>query len=118
MDAAMRIFGTAVLGREFYQGLASSRLEQVSANAIKAEFLGSGFAPLKDEDVRGIQVPTLLVSGQQSPGVFHRLLDRLEELLPHSERVEVRGASHIMHEDNAAAYNAALRSFLAMRQAA
>jgi pimeloyl-ACP methyl ester carboxylesterase len=73
---------------------------------------------LKDEDVRGIQVPTLLVSGQQSPGVFHRLLDRLEELLPHSERVEVRGASHIMHEDNAAAYNAALRSFLAMRQAA
>jgi pimeloyl-ACP methyl ester carboxylesterase len=118
MDAAMRIFGTAVLGREFYQGLASSRLEQVSANAIKAEFLGSGFAPLKDEDVRGIQVPTLLVSGQQSPGVFHRLLDRLEELLPHSERVEVRGASHIMHEDNAVAYNAALRSFLAMRQAA
>jgi pimeloyl-ACP methyl ester carboxylesterase len=118
MDAAMRIFGTAVLGPEFYQGLASSRLEQVSANAIKAEFLGSGFPPLKDEDVRRIEVPTLLVSGQRSPSVFHRLLDRLEELLPHSERVEVRGASHIMHEDNAAAYNATLRSFLATRQAA
>jgi pimeloyl-ACP methyl ester carboxylesterase len=118
MDAAMRIFGTAVLGPEFYQGLASSRLEQVSANAIKAEFLGSGLAPLKDEDVRRIQMPTLLVSGQQSPGLFHRLLDRLEELLPHNKRVEIRGASHIMHEDNASAYNAALHSFLATRQAA
>ena len=118
LDAAMRIFGTAVLGSEFYRGLSSSRLEQVGANAIAAEFLGSGFAPLKDEDVRGIQAPTLLVSGQHSPAVFHRLLDRLEELLPHAERVEVRGASHIMHEDNATAYNAALRSFLAKHRTA
>jgi len=118
MEAAMRIFGTAVLGPEFFQKMGSSRREQVNANAIKAEFLGSGFPPLKDEDVRRIQVPTLLVSGQQSPSLFHRLLDRLEELLPHSKRVDIRGASHIMHEDNAAAYNAALRSFLATHQAA
>jgi pimeloyl-ACP methyl ester carboxylesterase len=92
--------------------LASSRLEQVSANAIKAEFLGSGFPPLKDEEVRRIQAPTLLVGGQQSPGIFHRLLDRLEELLPHSKRVEIRGASHIMHEDNAGVYDRVVLSFL------
>jgi non-heme chloroperoxidase len=118
MDAAMRIFGTAVLGPEFYQGLSSSRQEQVAANAIKAEFLGSGFAPLKDDDVRTIRVPTLLIGGQHSPGLFHRLLDRLEELLPHTRRVEIRGASHIMHEDNVTAYDAALRSFLATHHAA
>lgn len=116
MDEAMRIFGTAVLGAEFYQSLSSSRLEQVRANSIRAEFLGSGYPPLKDAELRGMQVSTLLVAGQRSPGLFHRLLDRLEDLLPHTERVEIPGASHIMHEDNAAAYNAAVRSFLASHE--
>ena len=117
MDEAMRIFGTAVLGAEFYQGLSSSRLGQVRANSIRAEFLGSGFPALADEDLRGTHVPTLLVSGQHSPDFFHRLLDRLEELLPRAERIEIPGASHIMHEDNAAAYNAAICSFLAAHKA-
>ncbi len=90
MDAAMRIFGTAVLGARFYGELSSARLDQLRANAIKAEFLGSGFAPLNTEDVRTMQVPTLLISGQHSPRLFHRLLDRLAELLPHSQRVEMR----------------------------
>jgi len=117
MDRAMRIFGTAVLGAEFYRRLSSSRLDQVRANSIKAEFLGSGYPPLGDEDLRRMQVPTLLVSGQRSPNLFHRLLDRLEELLPHTERVEIPGGSHIMHEDNAVAYNAAVRTFLAAHEA-
>ena len=38
---------------------------------------------------------------------------RLEELLPQAERVEVPGASHLKHEENAAAYNAAAQFFLA-----
>ncbi len=118
MDAAMRIFGAAVLGPEFYERLSSSRREQVRANSIQAEFLGSGLAPVKDEDVRRIQVPSLLVGGQHSPRLFHRFLDRLEELLPHAERVEIRGASHIAHEDCVAAYDGAVRSFLAPRPAA
>ena len=40
-------------------------------------------------------------------------LDRMEELVPHTERVEIDGASHITHEDNVADYNEAVRSFLA-----
>jgi len=117
MDAAMRIFGTAVLGPGFYRGLSNARREQVEANSIEAELLGSGFAPLREDDVRRLAVPTLLVSGEHSPGLFHRLLDRLEELLPHTERVEIRGASHIMHEDNVAAYNGAVHRFLAAHHA-
>jgi pimeloyl-ACP methyl ester carboxylesterase len=112
MEAATRIFGRAVLGAEFYGRLSPSRVEQASANAIRAEFLGSGFAALDGEDLRTVRTPTLLVSGQHSPGLFHRLIDRLEELLPRTERVEIPGASHIMHEDNAPAYNAAVLSFL------
>lgn len=118
MDAAMRIFGTAVLGRKFYRALSDSRLEQVHVNAIRAEFLGSGFVSMKSEELRRMQVPTLLVSGQHSPALFHRLLDRLAELLPHTERASIAGASHIMHEDNGAAYNAEVQSFFVRQSTA
>lgn len=112
MDAAMRVFGKAVLGRDFFDRLSPSRLDQVRANAIPAEFLGSGLSKLDTHDMRAISAPVLLVNGGQSPSVFHRVTDRLEELLPRVDRVVVPGASHIMHEDNSPAYNAALLSFL------
>jgi len=108
----MRIFGRAVLGREAYGRLTAQRLEQVRVNTIEAEFLGSGFAPLPIEAVRSIRCPVLLVTGQRSPALFHRLTDRLAELMPHARRVEIAGASHMVHEDDAAAFNTALRSHL------
>ncbi len=117
MQAAMRIFGRAVLGDDFYSRLSELRLEQVRNNSIKAEFLGSGFAPLDDEDIRKIQTPILLITGERSPSLFHRLIGRLEELLPHTERIKIPAASHIMHEDNPRAYNEAVLSFLAIHQA-
>lgn len=120
MEAGMRLFGTAVLGREFYRCLPQSRLEQVRANlnTFKAELLGSGFPPLGADQVRSIQTPTLLVTGQRSPGLLLRLTDRLQELLPHTEQIEIRGTSHLMHEEDASAYNAAVLSFLARHHAA
>ena len=112
MEEAMRLFGTAALGREPYARLSEARKEQVRVNLFRAELLGSGFLPLEAERLRGIRTPTLLLTGQSSPRVFDRLTDRLEELLPRTERVEIPGASHIMHEDNATAYNAAVQSFI------
>lgn len=116
MNEAMRLFGTAVLGRESYQRLSEARREQMQANLIKAEFLGSGFLPLSVQEVRNIKIPTLLLTGQSSPPVFHRLADRLEELLPANERQEIPNASHIMHEDNPAAFNATVLDFLKKHQ--
>lgn len=118
METAMRVFGKAVLGEEFLQRLPETRLEQIRANAIKEEFLGSGFAPIDDARLRTLDVPVLLITGKRSPALFHRIVDRLEELLPRTERTEISDASHIMHEDNAAAYNAAVLSFLSKQQPA
>jgi pimeloyl-ACP methyl ester carboxylesterase len=109
---AMRLFGRTILGQQFYSQLSERRLEQVDANSIKAEFLGSGFAPLDAEQVRNVRVPSLLITGRHSHSLFHRLADRLEELLPHNQRIVIEEASHIMHEDNASVYNQAVRSFL------
>jgi pimeloyl-ACP methyl ester carboxylesterase len=113
LRAATETFGRAVLGREFFQRLSPDRLEQVHANSTLAEFLGSGFPPLSEDEVRGVCAPTLLVGGARSPALFRRLLDRLEELLPRCERVEIAGASHIVHEDDPAAFDAAVLAFLA-----
>lgn len=113
MESAMRVFGNAVLGRDAYRRLSGPRLEEVNANAIRAEFLGSGFPPLEEDQVRRVQAPTLLVAAQRSPPVFGCLTKGLAELLPNAQRVEIAGASHMMHEDNPRAYNDAVLSFLA-----
>ena len=112
IEEVSRLMGRAILGEEFYNQLSESRREQVRVNTIKAELLGSGFAPLRPEELREIDIPTLLVNGEKSPNVFHHLSDRLEELLPHTKRVKIPNASHIMHEDNTEAYNKKVMSFL------
>jgi pimeloyl-ACP methyl ester carboxylesterase len=114
-ENALEIFARGVLGKEAFERLPEARKEQMRNNlsALHAQMLGAGFPALAENDVRGIRVPVLLVTGQHSPSVFLRLTDRLEELLPIVERVEIPGASHVMHEENAAAVNEASLGFLA-----
>ncbi len=113
MAAAMAYFGRAVLGHEAFAALSPARLEQVRENLSKAELLSESFmVPLKEREVADIEARTLLVTGEKSPTFLHRLTDRLEQLMPRAERTEIPGASHIMHEDNPAAFNQAVQSFL------
>ena len=113
-EAGFEVFARGVLGREAFEGLSSERRAQAWDNVAvdKAQLLGQGFPPLSDEQVRGVAVPTLLLHGERSPGLFRLLADRLEELLPNARRVEVPGASHIMHEDNPQVVNEAIAGFL------
>ncbi len=112
MERALEIFGKAVLGEKAFNSLSTERLEQANVNNIKAEYLGSGFLPLDEADVAGVRLPTLLVNGADSPALFHRFNERLHELLPNSEQIIIPQASHIVHQDNAFAFNAELRAFL------
>ncbi len=113
--AAMETFVHGVLGKEQYAQLPEARKQQMRENVsvLRAQMLGAGFPPLSDDDVRGVVAPTLLVTGERSPAFLHRLTDRLEELLPNVERVEIKGASHVMHEERPQAVNDAILGFLA-----
>jgi len=113
-DKALRTFAQGVLGKESFDRLPGARKEQIRDNlsTLRAHLLGAGYPPLADNDVRGIRAPVLLATGELSPRVFLRLADRLEELLPIVERVEIRGASHLVHEENASAVNEAIVEFL------
>lgn len=118
LDKGIRKVGDSVFGPGGYDRLSESRRAQVLDNItnVKAELLGSGIAPLEADSVRGIRIPALLVSGERSIDLFRHVIERLEELLPHCDRIRIAGASHMMHEDNAPVYNAAVMSFLAGRR--
>jgi pimeloyl-ACP methyl ester carboxylesterase len=118
MEETLRLFGTAALGKDAFNSFSAARLEQSRANLIKAELLGTGFPPLDIDALRKLNIPALLVSGEASPRLYYYLLERLQELLPNNERVEIPGAAHIMHEDNAPAYNQAVLSFVARHRGA
>jgi len=113
LEKALHIFGKTVLGLETFVNLSKSRLEQARDNTIKSEFTGSGYPPLDDDKLRKLNIPTLLINGKNSPRLFHFLMDRIEELLPDTKRIEISAASHIMHEDNPPDYNEAVYSFIA-----
>lgn len=115
-ELGLRLFGTAVLGQEAFASLSAERLEQVRANLIDAEFLGSGFAPLPVEAVARVQRPTLLLGSERSPRLFRLLLNRLQEVLPRVEREQIPKASHIMHEDNPDGFFQAVFGFLRSQQ--
>ncbi len=113
-DKAMRIFSEWALGKESFERLTEARKVQMRDNlsTLRAQVLGAGFPPLGDDEVRGIHVPVLLVTGALSPTLAHLWTDRLEELLPIVERINIPEASHLMHEENASAVNEAIVGFL------
>jgi non-heme chloroperoxidase len=114
LEAGARIFGDAVFGREAIDHFPGIRRDQVKDNLsnIRAEWLGSGLLPVDDEALRKLNVPVLLVEGECTIPMFRHLVDRLEELLPHTERVKIPNASHSSQEDNPQAYNTAVLEFL------
>jgi pimeloyl-ACP methyl ester carboxylesterase len=59
-----------------------------------------------------MRTPILLLRGQQSQPIFHCIMDELARLLPAAQSAVIPKASHIMHEDNPAAFETAVRQFL------
>jgi len=114
-EEAMLTFIRGVLGDKHFERLDEARKAQARENVstMRAFTLGeSGFPPLDDDDVRGIGVPVLLLTGDDSPRLAHLMTDRLEELLPNVERGRIPDASHDMHLDNPVAASEAILRFL------
>ena len=91
-EAGMLKMATGILGRDTYERLPEERKQQAreNLNTLRAQVLGAGFPPLSQEDVRRVRAPTLLMTGERSPAYALRLTDRLQQLLPNAERVQMR----------------------------
>ena len=68
---------------------------------------------LRASDLAAITCPVLLMIGARSISPFPETLDRLQQLIPHSQRITLPNASHMMNIDNHPAFLNALDTFLA-----
>ncbi len=115
-EKGLWIFIRGVMGKKPFEQIPEEVREQLyeNRNELRALMLHPDPepSPLGDEAVRSIRAPVLLVTGELSPAFLLRITDRLEELLPIVERVEISEASHMMHVENAASVNEAIVGFL------
>lgn len=112
-ERGVMTFVTAVLGRETIATWTDAQHQRALDNvgAFKA-ILRAGLPPFSQHDARGIQVPALLVTGERSAPVLHKITDRLERALPQAERVDIQRASHLMFEDRPEEFNRVVLAFL------
>ncbi len=112
-EAGLRAFVTAMLGKETVAGWTDEELQRARDNlqAFKA-VLAAGMPPFGEQDAQDIEVPTLLVTGEKSAAVLHRITDKLETLIAKTQRVQIDDASHLMFRDQPAEFNAAVFQFI------
>jgi pimeloyl-ACP methyl ester carboxylesterase len=67
---------------------------------------------LNCEDVKRIDNPILLITGEKSPGIYGMMHDKLETCLTNYQKITIRNASHGMHKDNPESFNAYILDFL------
>ena len=112
-EAGLRVFMAAAAGKERVAAIPEETFQTFVANAgpFKAQ-LRAGFPPFGADDARSIPVPTLLVSGTETPTPLTAVTDRLEELLPDVTRLNIAGASHNMFTSHPAEFNAGVIEFI------
>lgn len=113
-EEAVRLFTDGVLGEgEFDQQPKDAQKSFIdNAPALKAELLGPGFPELKKEKITHLNIPTLLVNGENSPTFFGTISDKLHDLIPESEKVVIPEVSHNMHAAKPEIFNETVLDFL------
>lgn len=111
-ELAVRTFLSANKGAMTFSPT-EEQFAQMVANAgpMKAQ-LRAGFPEFSEDDARGIELPTLLVSGGLSPVHLTAVTDRLQELLPHVERLNIPGAGHPMFISHPEEFNRGVIEFI------
>lgn len=82
---------------------------------LRCEFLseyGRYMVEVKPETLQAIRIPTLLLGGKLSRPMFGAILDVLAESIPGAERQEIPQAGHLLHLQNAGAFETAVKGFV------
>lgn len=117
VEESMEIFVRRVaLGNAGYEALPAwvKRHMKLNAGTHVSQFRNDGgFVPFTARDARSIRVPTLVMTGQQSPVGLRVLAKEIAASLPQAQEVEIPNASHVMHVANPEAATNAILRFLA-----
>jgi pimeloyl-ACP methyl ester carboxylesterase len=115
LELGVRSFLDGVVGRGAFDRLSPSGRRMVMDNAaeMKAETEAQDFFPaLTCRDVAAIDRPTLLLTGELSPFMFHLIIEELARCLPRATQAVIPHTSHAIHVGNPRAYHADVLGFL------
>jgi pimeloyl-ACP methyl ester carboxylesterase len=116
IEASIIRFARGVLGQQALTNLPDDLRSHMLANASThvGQFAADGgFEPLNETEIKSVTVPTVVITGAESPAVLRRMAGLLATLLPNVRRLDVPSASHVMHFENPDAVNKGLLQFLA-----
>ena len=110
----VNLFGQGVIGDRAYDRLPAERKNQMVDNlsGLRAFILDPDVPTYSRNDAASVIQPVRLIEGALSPSILRSLVAWLASLIPQAEKVTVESASHLMHEENYAATNAAILDFL------
>jgi non-heme chloroperoxidase len=111
----LEIFINGVLGEGTFDKLPIEARSAAMENAqeLKDETLSSGhFSSFSCGDAKKIKMPTLLLTGELSPPIFHPIIKELQRCIPDAECLIIPKASHTMYSDNPAVFNDKVLNFL------
>ena len=114
-EEMVRSFINGAHGKDVYSEMNNNRKTRLLDNAeeLKGSLLdGSTIPPFTCVEARNMDIPTLLVEGDQSPEMYRLVIQQLENCLPKSSMVTLDDASHGLVYDNPAAFNNVLIEFL------
>lgn len=112
VDAGLEYFIDSVVGPGTWRGGAEDRRQAVRDNAWTIAGQLNDSAVINCADVAGIKVPTLLVEGEKTTPDNRSDLEAANKCMPSAKRAKIPNAGHVMHRQNAAAFDAALLQFL------
>jgi pimeloyl-ACP methyl ester carboxylesterase len=116
LEAGMRIFIDGVIGEGAFDQcpapIQAVMMDNAAEMVVELETSPEAvFSTLSREDVRTVSMPTLLLSGELSPPVFHYVTAALARSLPQAERAMIPGVSHDLGD--AATFTEPVLAFLA-----
>ncbi len=115
MEEGVRAFINGVLGQEAFDKLPPSIRGAMMENApeMKSEVLSPGyFSRFTRDDAEKIKTPTLILSGELSPPMFHHIDRELRRCIPGAECSVIPRSSHMMQAGNPEAFNTQVLGFL------
>ncbi|HEX7386277.1 MAG TPA: alpha/beta hydrolase [Castellaniella sp.] len=112
-EAALETFVDAVNGQGTWHQMVSWFKEMVRDNAMTLlSQIHEANLPVTLAQVRQLRCPLLLMGGTQSPAKYGTRQDRLQQLVPHAQRVRIALSAHGMNLSNPRAFNRALLNFV------
>jgi pimeloyl-ACP methyl ester carboxylesterase len=113
IEPALEQFIDTVNGADTWRKMVGWFKDMVRDNAMTLRSqIREANLPVAVADAARIRCPLLLLGGTQSPAKYGTRQDRLQELVPHAQRVRIALAAHGMNLANPRAFNRAVLAFV------